>query len=285
MVHIDFSENYACKYSDEIQSMHFGGSRNQLSLHTGVIYLRDEVIPICTVSDFLRHDPAGIWAHLTPILKYVTEDRNLTSIHFISDGPTTQYRNKNNIYLWGHKIAEYGFKKSTWNFLEAAHGKGAADGVGAAVKRAADQQVILKKNDITCAKDFFQLFSGGTSTSTVKMFLVEENELKKGDAELPSDLRPIPSTMKIHQMIIEGPDSFATRVVSCFCKHPTKLLCDCYQPDTHQLPPRKLPADDEGEQLKQATEETSTVKTSMVEKASSIQNYMCVAFLKICVVY
>ncbi|XP_052224930.1 uncharacterized protein LOC127840558 [Dreissena polymorpha] len=194
MVHIDFSENYACKYSDEIQSMHFGGSRNQLSLHTGVIYLRDEVIPICTVSDFLRHDPAGIWAHLTPILKYVTEDRNLTSIHFISDGPTAQYRNKNNIYLWGHKIAEYGFKKSTWNFLEAAHGKGAADGVGAAVKRAADQQVILKKNDITTSISFYLVLPADD----------EGEQLKQATEETSKEITVLEKIVCVEESLVGG---------------------------------------------------------------------------------
>nr|CAI5864573.1 unnamed protein product [Callosobruchus analis] len=36
VVHMDFSENYSTKYSEEIQSFHFGGSRTQISLHTVV---------------------------------------------------------------------------------------------------------------------------------------------------------------------------------------------------------------------------------------------------------
>jgi hypothetical protein len=59
-------------------------------------------------------------------------------MHFISDGPTTQYRSKNNIYLFNKLIhSKYGFSRSTWKFTEAGHGKGAADGVGAVVKRTA----------------------------------------------------------------------------------------------------------------------------------------------------
>lgn len=34
LLHIDFSENYLCKYSEEVQAIHFGGSKTQLSLHT-----------------------------------------------------------------------------------------------------------------------------------------------------------------------------------------------------------------------------------------------------------
>lgn len=29
LFHIDFSENYVCKYSSEVQSVHFGASKNK----------------------------------------------------------------------------------------------------------------------------------------------------------------------------------------------------------------------------------------------------------------
>lgn len=202
VAHIDFSENYACKYSTEIQAMHFGGSRNLLSLHTGVLYVADDIIPFCMVSDCLRHDPAAIWAHLHPILQSVTSGRKLKSIHFISDGPTTQYRNKNNFYLWATQISNYGFQKSSWNFLEAAHGKGPADGIGATVKRAADQNVIIRKCDITCAKDFISVLRENSATSKVRLYLVSEEMITAYDKDIPDKLQPVPSTMKIHQVSI-----------------------------------------------------------------------------------
>lgn len=34
----DFSENFTCKMSEEIQSAHFGASKSQFTLHTGMIY-------------------------------------------------------------------------------------------------------------------------------------------------------------------------------------------------------------------------------------------------------
>ncbi|KAJ8867703.1 hypothetical protein PR048_031506 [Dryococelus australis] len=33
-----FTENCNCKYSEEVQSVHFDGSRNQIALHTSVVY-------------------------------------------------------------------------------------------------------------------------------------------------------------------------------------------------------------------------------------------------------
>ena len=51
--HIDFSENYNCKYSSEIQSMLFGSSQKQISLHMGVVYSKGRELSFCTVSDCL----------------------------------------------------------------------------------------------------------------------------------------------------------------------------------------------------------------------------------------
>ncbi|KAH9640377.1 hypothetical protein HF086_003063 [Spodoptera exigua] len=38
LLHVDFSENYALKFAEEVQAFHFGGSRQQVSLHTSVAY-------------------------------------------------------------------------------------------------------------------------------------------------------------------------------------------------------------------------------------------------------
>ena len=200
MIHIDFSENYTAKYAHEIQSMHFGGSRNLISLHTGLMYLHDGTYPFCTVSDDLRHDPSAIWAHLHPVLKDITSQRKLNTVHFISDGPTTQYKNKHNFYLWGHKIQDYGFKSTKWNFLEASHGKGAADGIGAAVKRAADQEVLVRQKDITTAEDFVTLLTA--NKSNVKFYIVKGSDIDEIQHELPTFLQAIPGTMKIHQVTL-----------------------------------------------------------------------------------
>jgi hypothetical protein len=43
LLHFGFSENYVCKYGKEIQSVHFCGSKQQLSLHTSVLYYCDSL--------------------------------------------------------------------------------------------------------------------------------------------------------------------------------------------------------------------------------------------------
>ena len=63
----DFSENYQSKLTEEIQSMHFGASKSQISLHTGMMYLKNRSHSFCTISAYLNHQPPPIWTHLTPI--------------------------------------------------------------------------------------------------------------------------------------------------------------------------------------------------------------------------
>ena len=115
----DFSENYTCKLSEQVQSAHFGSSQNQFSLHTGVIYTRDtQPISFCTISPSTAHDPGAIWAHLNPIIDYAKSICPvLRVIHIFSDGPTTQYRQKKNFFLLSKMICESVFEYSTWNFF------------------------------------------------------------------------------------------------------------------------------------------------------------------------
>jgi hypothetical protein len=45
-----------------------------------------------------------------------------------------QYRHKGNVFLFSIEIANRYLNLVTWNFHESGHGKGATDGVGAAIK-------------------------------------------------------------------------------------------------------------------------------------------------------
>lgn len=137
LILVDFSENFVGKYNKEIHSAHFGAAKTQITLHTGVLYhnnakLRNNVdqnksestmncespqpqcLSFCSISSSLRHDPPAIWAHLMLILKIVREQLPLVdTVHFQSDGPSTQYRNKKNFYLMTHFSNAFGWKNST----------------------------------------------------------------------------------------------------------------------------------------------------------------------------
>ena len=199
LIHIDFSENLSCKYFSEIQSMHFGASQRQISLHTGVLYTCEKSMSFCSISDHLKHGPSAIWGHLEPVLKIVKEEHpTVDHLYFLSDGPTTQYRCRDNFYLLSRIPIEMGFKSVNWNFLEASHGKGAPDGVGAVVKREADRSVSHGK-DITKAENLIETLN--SINLAVKLFLVTDEQISKVDMILKdSTMKTVAGTMKIHQV-------------------------------------------------------------------------------------
>lgn len=92
VVHVDFSENYNCKYGTEIQVIHFGGNRPQICLHTGVLYRESKPKCFCTVSPNLDHNQYAILIHLQAVLGEYTDE--IEHLHFVSDSPATQYRNQ-----------------------------------------------------------------------------------------------------------------------------------------------------------------------------------------------
>ncbi|WAR01361.1 hypothetical protein MAR_007919 [Mya arenaria] len=181
IIHVDFSENFNCKYGKEIQSMHFGASQRQISIHTGVAYLQGTATAFSTISDCLKHSPPAIWAHLNPVLQHMKTKSSVDSVHFVSDGPTTQYRSRSNFFLFSTEIIDMGFKYSTWNFLEAGHGRGAPDGVGATIKRHADQLVNSKGMDVMCAAD---LIDGLKDTTSILMFEIKEEAVANYERQI-----------------------------------------------------------------------------------------------------
>ncbi|KAL2087166.1 hypothetical protein ACEWY4_018225 [Coilia grayii] len=233
VLHVDLAENFQCKYSSEVQAVHFGDSHHQVSLHTGVAYTCREVKSICSISPSYRHDPSAIWAHLTPVLIYLIEKYpEATTLHVVSDGPTTQYRSKKNFFLLTNVPYQMGWKRVTWNVLEAGHGKGPADGIGAAVKRRADD-IIARGRDIPNARVLFdELKQKSTST---ELFYVEPNTIEEMDVHVPAGLQSIRGTMKIHQIISHDPSQMSWRVLSCFCSAPN--TCNCFTLETVRFQP------------------------------------------------
>ena len=228
VVHIDFSENYGCKLNEEVQGMHFGASRNQVTIHTGVLYQHDKPpSSFATLSDCNRHDPSGIWAHLHPVIEdLLAKNKSIDTIHFISDGPTTQYRSKKNFYLIQERgIKMYGLKQITWNFTESGHGKGAPDGVGGLLKRTADSLVAMG-HDITNVDELHD--SLVEKRLNVRLHKVPAQDIYDIDKLLTNvSISTIPGTMLLHQLCFnEHKSEITVRNLSCFCKRPH--TCDCF---------------------------------------------------------
>lgn len=227
VLRIDFSENYVCKCSTEIQAMHFGASKVQLSLHTGVQYevKNDEVSSqsFTSVSDCLDHASFAIWAHLKPILVKINENPKFDTIHVISDSPSGQYRNRFTMYLIPKILPKISpnIKNFTWNFTEAGHGKGPMDGVGGVLKKTADTHV-LHGNDITSCDDFVEILTEKCpSVSLIKISKENIDEIKLISTKSAA---AVPNITQLHQIKWEkkDPEKIYTRFLSCFCEKSCK---------------------------------------------------------------
>lgn len=236
-IQIDFSENYIAKLNSEIQSMHFGASKRQISIHTGVAYWGNktgrEMASFATVSDNLDHNAYAIWCHMKPILRWLSTKfnaENLEKLYMFSDGPSSQYKNKFNIYLAvSHLKKSFPKSEVSWNFSASGHGKGPMDGVGGTIKRLADN-CVSRGSDITSAKDFLNLVKPELKKTCI--FEIDAKDISEAKAKLADKNYPIiQNIFRAHQITWGNPGVINSRLLSCqscpfsdnCCHFPIKL--------------------------------------------------------------
>lgn len=240
LIQVDFSENYVIKYSHEIQSMHFGASKRQISLHTGLYYFHDQDKRstrsqcFCSVSDTLDHQAYAVWAHLDKILRDISSTFPQTkSIHFFSDGPTSQYKNRFNLFFLQARVPMI-FKSAenlSWNYSESGHGKGPMDGIGGTLKRKADA-LVLRGQDITTAADFVKKLGD----SCIQLWEVTESEINKVKMEMPQKQPPVPCMLLVRQAVWNKGEENKIRLreLSCFACH-FSVDCQHFSLKTYNL--------------------------------------------------
>lgn len=78
---------------------------------------------------------------------------------------------------------------ASWSFFKASHGKGAADGVGGAVKRTLDD-LVSRGTDIPNATIAFKMLK--ESEKNVKHFFIPEEEIREMQQKVPEELIALP---------------------------------------------------------------------------------------------
>nr|CAI5839648.1 unnamed protein product [Callosobruchus analis] len=225
LIHMDFSENYVCKYSSEVQSAHFGGSKPQITLHTVVTYQKTEqtineaisITSYYTLTKSLRHDPSAICAHLSPIILDIKRKCPLLNeVHFLSDGPSTQYKSKKMFFLLRVLANFLGANSVRWHYFESHHGKGAPVGIGGCVKRTADS-FVARGEDIP---NYETLLKKLQTLNGILVLPIDEREISEFDSKIPVSLEAFKGTMKVHEALWIKTNPF----VVCF----RRLSCsDC----------------------------------------------------------
>ena len=130
---LDYSENWKANFLREITSAYY--EKNQLTIHPMVIHHKDEegnmhVKSYVGISDVTAHSVPTTFSFIKCLIVKIKEHLpRLGMLHFISDSPSSQYRNRSVCDLVSRFNSLFGIA-ATWSWLESGHGKGACDGVG-----------------------------------------------------------------------------------------------------------------------------------------------------------
>ena len=157
-VQMDFAENYGIKEMEEVQSAYW--NQESVTIHPVVVYYHDgdkvTHASMIAISEVLNHNTAMVHAIIEKVIKFVKRICPVVKyIHYWTDSPTSQYRNKIIFDMITQHQTLYELKAS-WHFFEAGHGKGACDGIGGVVKRSADTALKSGNISITNGKDFYE---------------------------------------------------------------------------------------------------------------------------------
>ena len=152
LVLLDFSENYAFRYQDEVQSYHW--SHDYCSVHPAVCYYIDNDgklgnFNMCYLSAELQHDVAFVYSIQIELTKFIRVNLpHIENVEYFSDGCAAQYKNCSNfLNLCKHK-SDFGLN-ATWSFFATSHGKSPCDGIGGTVKRATTHESLRRPESLT----------------------------------------------------------------------------------------------------------------------------------------
>lgn len=200
--HMDFSQNWKTKYTKEIQAVHFGASRQQISLHTCHIYSSEVIQGFVSASDDLSHDASAATAHIIKALKHYQHHMStIKHLHLISDSVSSTYRNKNMFFLTTQVLSKI-FRKLetiTHHYSESNHGKSSADGDGAVVKRTGDNLVKFG-TDLPNFETFLKAISERSKNSVLVLPVSAKEilEMKNVLEERELKVKTFVGTTKVH---------------------------------------------------------------------------------------
>jgi hypothetical protein len=145
----------------------------------------------------------------------------MSKIHYLTDSPTSQYRNKTIFKVLTDHNDHFGVG-ARWNYLESGHGKGPCDGLGASIKRGADMASRQWKVLIQNAEDFYawakQTEENG---SKIKYLFHNQEDVDNGDKILQEKEKPllITGTFRLHAVVPSSKYTLMTRDRFGHCCH------------------------------------------------------------------
>lgn len=232
VVVMDFSENYTCRFQNEVQSAFWNS--NQVTIHPVVAYYGVKTATstiqrkhsIVIVSNDLDHDANAVNKFREEIYKKLEDEvPKLSLIHEWTDGCANQYKGK-----VGFADVSNDDKRVQRHFFETSHGKNVCDGVGATLKNVCHHAVISNKHVIGDANSMYEFAKERLTVNTVEtkreFLYVAADTITRNRPEV-AEAETLVGTRKLHS--VKNCNSnleLYSRNLSCFCKGCTESgLC------------------------------------------------------------
>ncbi|XP_041371083.1 uncharacterized protein LOC121384664 [Gigantopelta aegis] len=157
---LDFAENFACLYQDEIQAAHW--HHKQVTVHPIVTYYACRECKETTteslvfISEDRVHDYHAVFRFTQLAVIHLRTALDILLEHSIewTDGCSLQYKSKGPFCDISNALTDLGCTLER-NFFGSRHGKGPSDGESAVVKHKAATAVKAGTAIITNAKDLY----------------------------------------------------------------------------------------------------------------------------------
>ena len=201
IIHEDFSENFQLKHQREIMESHW--SNESVTVFTAVVYYKDDNkdlqhLSYALISDELSHDKRSVYVFNKALLDAVSREMSFKQMHYWSDGAGSPFKNRFNLACVLYHPLDYE-TQATWSFFETAHGKGAVDGVGGAVKRAVWRAILQDRAVVNSAEEFARVAEN--ECLKVKVLYIPKEDITQVEEQRHQRWNvciPIPETYSIH---------------------------------------------------------------------------------------
>ena len=228
---MDYSENWVSKFFKEISAVYFDNA--QFTLHTMVITFKTKEGELRTktyvgVTRETSHSAATTFSFIKKLVTVLFDFLPALSVmHFVSDGPSNQYRNRTIVQLVRRFPQLFAGVRASWCWLESGHGKGPCDGVGGGIKKKADN-LIKGGKIIRTIHEMAKCLEEAGSTSV--MLKVTKAEIQETRDEMKEwQIPAVKGLMTTHMLAPKG-DSMFIRTVACYkecCNAETNFMLAC----------------------------------------------------------
>ncbi|CAF4698512.1 unnamed protein product [Rotaria socialis] len=173
---MDFAENHTLLAQNEIMQAHW--TNQQATLFTVHIKTaKEKHHSLIIISDYLAHDVEFVHTAQSIISDYVQSIYpTVKRLNYVSDGAPQHFKNIKSILNLTYHQVDFGIPAS-WSFSATAHGKGAVDGIGAAVKYWTTRRVLsgTTSDAILTPEDLYKFTQ---SDSLMNVFYMDQKRIK-----------------------------------------------------------------------------------------------------------